>query len=136
MATATTSSEDEPGDVFTSLADTAFIRSLNNFIETELRLLNMKTSAALIDDAEYERENVTCKERFLIFKEAFNRLIGYLQVYKTILSNIQKEYDSCIALLEQKKLDRQYERSEIIKLKKKPFTIINLEARKDELQTK
>lgn len=49
------------------------------------------------------------------------------------MSNIQREYEICIEALEKKKIERNFARIEIEKIENKPFTIVNLEQRKNEL---
>lgn len=118
-------------------ADIEFVNNLNNFIDTELVLLKRKKSQTYLDGGGNEREGVSVtKERYLIFKQAFSQLIDYVQVYKVILTSIKSEYESCIELLETKKTDRQFARSEIIKIKKKNQTIMNLEQKKSLLEAK
>ena len=133
--------EDEENDYliesFNSEADIEFVINLNNFIDNELVILKNKVSKTYLDGGGNEREGITItKERFAIFKHTFSRLIEYVHVYKNVLSNIKKEYESCIDLLEQKKSDRQFARLEIIKINKKKLTIVNLEKRKFELNAK
>jgi hypothetical protein len=100
-------------------------------------LLKKKTTKTYLDGGGNEREGISItKERYLIFKQAFSQLIDYVHVYKNILSSIKSEYESCIDLLEAKKLDRKFARSEIIKIKKKNMTIINLEQKKSMLEAK
>ena len=130
------SSDVETLETFTSEADAEFVNSLNNFIDNELKILKLKRSNASLDDYNRERGTFPSQERFQIFRQAFNKLLGYVQVYKNILTNIKNEYESVIDLLESKKIDREFARHEMIKLKKKSFTIINLEQRKVELETK
>lgn len=117
--------------------DIEFVNNLNNFIDTELVILKKKSSKTYLDGGGNEREGVSVtKERYIIFKQAFSELIDYVQVYKALLSSIKSEYESCIELLETKKADRLFARSEIIKIKKKNQTIVNLEQEKDFLEAK
>jgi hypothetical protein len=125
------------GNFNNNAADIEFVNNLNNFIDNELVLLKKKTTKTYLDGGGNEREGISItKERYLIFKQAFSQLIDYVHVYKNILSSIKSEYESCIDLLEAKKLDRQFARSEIIKIKKKNMTIINLEQKKSLLEAK
>jgi hypothetical protein len=117
--------------------DIEFVNNLNNFIDTELVILKKKSSKTYLDGGGNEREGVSVtKERYLIFKQAFSELIDYVQVYKALLSSIKSEYESCIELLETKKANRLFARSEIIKIKKKNQTIVNLEQEKVFLEAK
>jgi hypothetical protein len=125
------------GNFNNNAADIEFVNNLNNFIDNELVLLKKKTTKTYLDGGGNEREGISItKERYLIFKQAFSQLIDYVHVYKNILSSIKSEYESCIDLLEAKKLDRRFARSEIIKIKKKNMTIINLEQKKSLLEAK
>jgi hypothetical protein len=125
------------GNFNNNAADIEFVNNLNNFIDSELVLLKKKTTKTYLDGGGNEREGISItKERYLIFKQAFSQLIDYVHVYKNILSSIKSEYESCIDLLEAKKLDRKFARSEIIKIKKKNMTIINLEQKKSLLEAK
>ncbi len=125
------------GNFNNNAADIEFVNNLNNFIDSELVLLKKKTTKTYLDGGGNEREGISItKERYLIFKQAFSQLIDYVHVYKNILSSIKSEYESCIDLLEAKKLDRKFARSEIIKIKKKNMTIINLEQKKSMLEAK
>ena len=125
------------GNFNNNAADIEFVNNLNNFIDSELVLLKKKTTKTYLDGGGNEREGISItKERYLIFKQAFSQLIDYVHVYKNILSSIKSEYESCIDLLEAKKLDRKFARSEIIKIKKKNMTIINIEQKKSLLEAK
>ena len=125
------------GNFNNNATDIEFVNNLNNFIDSELVLLKKKTTKTYLDGGGNEREGISItKERYQIFKQAFSQLIDYVHVYKNILSSIKSEYESCIDLLEAKKLDRQFARSEIIKIKKKNMTIINLEQKKSLLEAK
>lgn len=105
-------------------ADKGFVYSLNNFIEEELQII----------DSSEKNENFLSKERYLVFRQAFSKVISYVQAYKSILSNIKKEYEFFIEELEKNQQEYNLAQDEVIKLKSTNLTISNLENRKTELK--
>lgn len=106
--------------------DKSFVHNLNNFIEEELELLENGP----------KNNNVLLKEKYLIYKQAFGKVVSYVQVYKSLLSNIKKEYEFCINELETNQLDEEKSQEEIIRLEGSTETLYNLENRKKELEKK
>ena len=105
-------------------ADKGFVYSLNNFIEEELKII----------DSSEKNENFLSKERYLVFRQAFSKVISYVQAYKSLLSNIKKEYEFFIEELEKNQQEYNSAQDEVIKLKSTNLTISNLENRKTELK--
>lgn len=66
----------------------------------------------------------------------FPKVVSYVQVYKSLLSNIKKEYEYCINELEMNQLDEEKSQEEIIRLEGSTETLSNLENRKKELEKK
>ena len=106
--------------------DKSFVHSINNFIEEELSLLESSS----------QYSNVGLREKYLIYKAAFNRVVNYVQVYKSLLTNIKKEYEFCISELENNQLDFNESQDEIIRLEGSSQTLQNLRNRLAELERK
>ena len=64
------------------------------------------------------------------------QIIVYVQAYKSLLSNIKKEYEFFIEELEKNQLEFNNAQDELIKLKSTNLTIYNLENSKTELKKK
>ncbi len=62
------------------------------------------------------------------------KIISYVQVYKSLLSRIKREYEFCIGELEDNQLDANQSKEEIIKLESSAETVKNLQLRKKELE--
>jgi hypothetical protein len=130
--------------------DKSFVSNLNNFIDEELLLI----------DSSNKNNNIILKEKYLIFKQAFNKvitmmnffiflfyhliiflffiyfiikIISYVQVYKSLLTNIKKEYEYCIDELERSQQEVDNAQDEIAKLECSTQTLHILELRKAEL---
>ncbi|CAF0963189.1 unnamed protein product [Brachionus calyciflorus] len=102
-----------------------FITYLNSYLDQEISYLDKKGSL--------NKEN---RDRFLIFKEAFNQLINYVQIYRDLLIRIKSEYEFCIEELERQNAEVGKKVDEIKKYDTQATTISNLELRKAELLEK
>ena len=107
-------------------SDRSFVYNINNFIEDELRLI----------DSNENSENFLSRERYLVFRHAFSKVISYVQAYKSLLSNIKKEYEFFIEELEKNQIEFDNAQDELVKLKSTNITINNLETKKNELKKK
>lgn len=101
--------------------DKSFVHSINNFIEQELSVLDA---------------NVGPREKYLVHKAAFNKVVNYVQVYKALLTNIKKEYEFCISELESNQTEFDESQDEIIRLEGSTQTLYNVKGRLAELQRK
>jgi hypothetical protein len=104
--------------------DTKSIAFLNEFIEQELQTL---------DEHGFSFQN---KERYLIFKDSFAKVISYVRVYKNLLQSIKAEYDFCIGELESRSVKRESDLDQLNKCEDRLLTVENLEQRKLELERK
>jgi hypothetical protein len=99
--------------------DDSFVTSLSNFIDKEL-----------------EAHENSPKERYLIHKQAFDKLVSHLHTYSSLLLRIKNEYEICIEYLENRQFKRVLEKRNSSKLESYTGTLKNLEIKKNELLKK
>jgi len=103
--------------------DESFVIKLIDFIDKEL-------------EAHKKLSYNTPKERYLIHKQAFDKLVAHLQTYSSLLLRIKNEYELCIEYLEDKRFKRVLEQRNTNKLESYAETLKNLEIKKNELLKK
>jgi hypothetical protein len=100
--------------------DESFVINLIDFIDTEL-------------EANEKLSYTSPKERYLIHKQAFDKLVSHLHTYSSLLLRIKNEYELCIEYLEDKQFKRVLEKRNANKLDSYAETLNNLEIKKNEL---
>ncbi|RNA35450.1 clathrin heavy chain linker domain-containing 1-like [Brachionus plicatilis] len=104
--------------------DDIFVSKVNRFIDEELSRIEQHVST-------YDR-----RSRFLIFKEALNKIIEYAQIYRNLLIDIKKGYEYCIDVFENQNVNVKEKIDELLKYKSYPETISNLKKSKLEFLQK
>jgi hypothetical protein len=99
-----------------------FLTDLNSFISNEISLLNQN-----------ELKKVVARERYLIYREAFDRFIDYSDAYQKLLSEIKDAYDYEIYSLETKKNSSEQRQVDMNRIINYPITLINLEKARGDL---
>ncbi|CAF0741871.1 unnamed protein product [Didymodactylos carnosus] len=104
--------------------DREFFNKLNKFMDDELLKLNRK------------HENDASKERFAIFKLAFEKAINKTTLYRRLFRSIKHEYERCINALELGAAEVSNMRNELHRLVLEPKTYLLRQKRCMELEDK
>ncbi|KAJ1156349.1 hypothetical protein NDU88_009072 [Pleurodeles waltl] len=106
-----------------SEGDRTFLKSIEKYIAEETTQLECS--------GETDFENI-----FVIYRNAFDKVIDYVTSYKKILTSIKQEYDNLINLIKRGQKDALYLNGKLKVLKSEPTTLMYYEKRATQLQDK
>ncbi|XP_072526214.1 clathrin heavy chain linker domain-containing protein 1-like [Salminus brasiliensis] len=105
----------------TNANDREFIKSLQEFISSENERLSCPGE-------------VPDEKRYIIYKEAFDKVIDHAASYKMLLSSIKKEYDDFIAAVKSNDLKTKLAHGKMKAMVAHPTSLMNFQRRAAQLQ--
>lgn len=104
--------------IITNESDRVFLLDLNDYIEDEIRKVNSEEA----------------EQRYIIYRNAFNKIIEYVTAYKPLLTAIKKEYEFTIDSIRKGQREADYLNGKLKAMASEPSTIRNYKKRADELE--
>ncbi|XP_022335234.1 clathrin heavy chain linker domain-containing protein 1-like isoform X2 [Crassostrea virginica] len=104
--------------IITNESDRVFLLDLNDYIEDEIIKVNSKEA----------------EQRYIIYRNAFNKVIEYVTAYKPLLTAIKKEYEVTIESIRKGQREADYLNGKLKAMASEPSTIRNYKKRADELE--
>ncbi|KAK3092772.1 hypothetical protein FSP39_007068 [Pinctada imbricata] len=104
--------------IITSELDRAFLVHVNEYIEEELRKVDSRDP----------------EQRYIIYRNVFNKIIEHVSAYKPLLTSIKKEYEDTIEAIQKGQREAAYLHGKLKAMASEPSTIRNYRKRADELE--
>ncbi|XP_048734570.2 clathrin heavy chain linker domain-containing protein 1-like [Ostrea edulis] len=104
--------------IITNESDRVFLCDLNDYIESEIQNVNSEEA----------------EQRYIVYRDAFNKIIEYVTAYKPLLTAIKKEYECTIDSIRKGQQEADYLNGKLKAMASEPSTIRNYKKRADELE--
>ncbi|XP_062620292.1 clathrin heavy chain linker domain-containing protein 1-like [Saccostrea cucullata] len=104
--------------IITNECDRVFLSDLNEYIEDEIKKVSSEEA----------------EQRYIIYRNAFNKIIEYVTAYKPLLTSIKKEYEYTIDSIRKGQRETEYLNGKLKAMASEPSTIRNYKKRADELE--